>query len=76
LAPEDKNGIVWMIFFLWGIGTLLPWNAICNEFDFFEFNMKDMEPGSRYPSAVNGMLSITQILMIFFGNKLRDRTKI
>ena len=33
--PEDKGGIVKKIFFCWGVGVLLPWNAICNEFDFF-----------------------------------------
>jgi len=26
--PKDKGGIVWYIFFLWGIGVLLPWNAV------------------------------------------------
>jgi len=47
------------IFFLWGLGVLLPWNAICNEFDFFINEMPDNNPASEYPSAVNGMLAIS-----------------
>ena len=33
-APEDKGGVVKLIFFLWGTGVLLPWNIVMNEYDF------------------------------------------
>ncbi len=34
VAPKDT--ITWLIFFLWGVGVLLPWNAILSVFDYFE----------------------------------------
>lgn len=33
-VPTDKGNTVYKIFFLWGIGVLLPWNCILNVFDF------------------------------------------
>ena len=27
---------IWFIFLVWGIGSLLPWNAISTTFDYFE----------------------------------------
>lgn len=35
MAPVDQGNRVLRIFLLWGIGTLLPWNAILNELVFF-----------------------------------------
>ena len=34
-APKDKNNLIKYAFMLWGVGTLLPWNVICNQFVFF-----------------------------------------
>ena len=34
-VPEDQGGKVNFIFLLWGIGGLLPWNAVLSCFDFF-----------------------------------------
>lgn len=34
--PEDVGGTVYLYFLVWGIAILLPWNAICSIFDFFE----------------------------------------
>ena len=34
--PEDKNHFVYMLFVLFGIGALLPWNAILTSMDFFK----------------------------------------
>ena len=33
--PTDEGNTVYMIFLLWGIGVLLPWNACLSCFDFF-----------------------------------------
>jgi hypothetical protein len=33
-APVD-SGIVYFTFFMYGIGSLIPWNACLNTFDFF-----------------------------------------
>ena len=35
-VPEDEGNTVLLIFYLWGIGVLLPWNAILSCFDFFQ----------------------------------------
>ena len=35
-APEDKGNKVYLIFFLYGFGILLPFNAILTALDFFE----------------------------------------
>jgi hypothetical protein len=34
-GPEDKGGVVFAIFLLWGIGVLLPWNAVLSIYDYF-----------------------------------------
>jgi hypothetical protein len=34
--PEDKNNLVYMLMILFGIGALLPWNAILTALSFFE----------------------------------------
>ena len=33
--PEDKYNLIYVIFFLYGIGILLPFNAVTTAFDFF-----------------------------------------
>ncbi len=34
--PEDKHGIAYLLMFLFGIGALLPWNAILTALPFFD----------------------------------------
>ena len=33
--PVDKGNVTYMIFVLFGVGALLPWNAILCALDFF-----------------------------------------
>ena len=40
-APEDKNNMIYLIFHLYGVGILLPWNAVLTAFDFFEAKVSD-----------------------------------
>ena len=35
LPPEDKYNMIYVIFFLYGVGILLPFNAVTTAFDFF-----------------------------------------
>lgn len=35
-GPVDKHNICYYIFLLYGIGTLLPWNAVLTSSDFFD----------------------------------------
>jgi hypothetical protein len=34
--PEDKHNVVYLLMFLFGVGSLLPWNAILTSIDFFK----------------------------------------
>lgn len=33
--PEDKGGVAFYLMLLFGIGALLPWNAVLTALDFF-----------------------------------------
>lgn len=63
---------------LWGIAILLPWNVVLNEFVFFlnEMNGYSLSPLTTYPFAVNGLLAVSQIYMIFFGHKFSLKFKV
>ena len=62
--PVDEGNKVWWTFFMWGIGVLLPWNAILSVFDYFAYEMKGFKPTFVYPFAVNCFLALSQIYMI------------
>jgi hypothetical protein len=34
--PKDEKGIAYMLMFLFGIGSLLPWNAVLTALPFFD----------------------------------------
>jgi hypothetical protein len=57
--PKDVNSRIHIIFFIWGIGVLLPWNAILNVFDFFGYEMQNHDPVFVFPFAVNILLFVT-----------------
>ncbi|XP_076015081.1 equilibrative nucleoside transporter 1-like [Genypterus blacodes] len=40
-APRDKYNAVWIIFFILGLGTLLPWNFFMTATMFFTSRLKD-----------------------------------
>ncbi|XP_022622433.1 equilibrative nucleoside transporter 1-like isoform X2 [Seriola dumerili] len=40
-SPKDKYFSVWLIFFLLGLGTLLPWNFFMNATMYFTSRLKD-----------------------------------
>lgn len=74
--PEDKGNVVNIIFLLWGIGVLLPWNAVLTCFDFLSAEMKGYQPSFVYPFAVNGLNAFSQLVVILYGHKLSNRVKI
>ncbi|XP_042289156.1 equilibrative nucleoside transporter 1-like [Thunnus maccoyii] len=47
-APRDKYYAVWLIFFVLGLGTLLPWNFFMTATMYFTSRLKD--PPSDFPS--------------------------
>lgn len=40
-APRDKYNAVWLIFFILGLGTLLPWNFFMTASAYFTSRLKD-----------------------------------
>ncbi len=57
--PEDKHNIAYYLVLLFGLGTLLPWNAVLTSLDFFDSKMHDYKPASVFGLAVNGLLIFT-----------------
>uniref|UniRef100_A0A3Q3W7D3 Uncharacterized protein n=1 Tax=Mola mola TaxID=94237 RepID=A0A3Q3W7D3_MOLML len=41
-APRDKYNAVWIIFFIMGLGTLLPWNFFMTATMYFTSRLKDL----------------------------------
>lgn len=39
-VPEDKGGVAYFLMLMFGIGALLPWNAILTALDFFKEKVK------------------------------------
>lgn len=59
--PHDEGNKVYNIFLIWGIGVLLPWNAVLSTMDFFDAETADptkvftLKPDFVYAFAVNGL---------------------
>ena len=41
--PEDKGGVAYLLMLLFGIGALLPWNAILTALDFFKEKVSECD---------------------------------
>ena len=74
--PTDSDSVVQTIFFMWGVGALLPWNAVLSAFDFFGSEMNGFQPAFIYPFGVFLMTTFSQFLMLIYGNKLSDSFKV
>ncbi|XP_059215497.1 equilibrative nucleoside transporter 1-like [Centropristis striata] len=58
-APRDKYNAVWIIFFILGLGTLLPWNFFMTATMYFTSRLKDQETAPSLNLTVNGTLEGT-----------------
>ena len=67
--PEDRNNIAYYMVLLFGLGTLLPWNAVLTSLDFFDSKMHEYKPASVFGFAVNGLLIFTSIGNMIYGQK-------
>ncbi|XP_071015751.1 equilibrative nucleoside transporter 1a isoform X1 [Oncorhynchus clarkii lewisi] len=52
-APQDKYNAVWIIFFILGLGTLLPWNFFMTATMYFTSRLKD--------PAIEGSVNLTAV---------------
>lgn len=70
--PEDKNNSAYYLMILFGVGALLPWNAILTALDFF--NEKVSSAGYRpdfvFGFAVNGIQVFTSIANMIYGHRV------
>ncbi|XP_023250178.1 equilibrative nucleoside transporter 1 [Seriola lalandi dorsalis] len=55
-APRDKYNAVWIIFFILGLGTLLPWNFFMTATMFFTSRLKDPPTDLSSNQTANGTL--------------------
>ncbi|XP_010768374.1 equilibrative nucleoside transporter 1 [Notothenia coriiceps] len=55
-APRDKYNAVWIIFFILGLGTLLPWNFFMTATIYFTSRLKDT-PSDLPSTQTNGTLA-------------------
>lgn len=52
-APRDKYYAVWIIFFILGLGTLLPWNFFMTATAYFTVRLKNQTAGDPINQAAN-----------------------
>ncbi|KAF7659011.1 hypothetical protein LDENG_00004340 [Lucifuga dentata] len=55
-APRDKYNAVWIIFFILGLGTLLPWNFFMTATMYFTNRLKDPPTDVSSNQTANGTL--------------------
>ena len=68
--PVDRGGVVYLIFLLFGVGALLPWNALLTAFDFFEAFLQGYDPVFVFTLALNGPNFIFILVMVAVGDKI------
>ena len=47
-APEDKMRRVWLVFYMLGMTTLLPWNFFIAVNDYWNFKFRDIEHNATH----------------------------
>ncbi|KAK5882650.1 hypothetical protein CesoFtcFv8_021212 [Champsocephalus esox] len=54
-APRDKYNAVWIIFFILGLGTLLPWNFFMTATMYFTSRLKDTPSTQTNETSADGV---------------------
>ncbi|ROI80408.1 Equilibrative nucleoside transporter 1 [Anabarilius grahami] len=57
-APQDRYKAVWIIFFILGLGTLLPWNFFMTATMYFTKRLKDPQTNGEHNKTANGTVVI------------------
>lgn len=52
-APRDRYNAVWIIFFILGLGTLLPWNFFMTATMYFTHRLKDSQTNGERNQTAN-----------------------
>ena len=67
-SPPPISLIKRFIFILFGLASLLGWNAITSELPFFTFYLKKMDPATSFPFLNYALNIVLQFLMLYNRN--------
>ncbi|KAF4106115.1 hypothetical protein G5714_013777 [Onychostoma macrolepis] len=67
-APQDKYNAVWIIFFILGLGTLLPWNFFMTATMYFTDRLKDSQTNGNHNLTANVTATDRSVLESKFNN--------
>ena len=67
-SPPPKSFIKTFIFILFGLASLLGWNAIMSELPFFTFYLQKMDPATSFPFLNYALNIVLQFLMLYNRN--------
>ena len=67
-APPQPNLLRKFIFILFGLASLLGWNAITSELPFFTFYLEKMDPATSFPFLNYALNIVLQFLMLYNRN--------
>ena len=67
-SPPPISPIKRFIFILFGLASLLGWNAITSELPFFTFYLKKMDPATSFPFLNYALNIVLQFLMLYNRN--------
>ena len=67
-SPPPTSLIKRFIFILFGLASLLGWNAITSELPFFTFYLKKMDPATSFPFLNYALNIVLQFLMLYNRN--------
>jgi equilibrative nucleoside transporter 1/2/3 len=74
--PEDKYNHIWYIFVLFGIGILLPWNAVLTALDFFIISYPNYNPAFVFGLTLNAPNFAFNFVTIFFAKYISQTLRI
>lgn len=67
-APRDRYNAVWIIFFILGLGTLLPWNFFMTATMYFTNRLKDSQTNGERNLTANVTIDDRNVLELKFSN--------
>ena len=67
-SPPQIGILKTLIFILFGLASLLGWNAIMSELPFFTFYLKKMDPATSFPFLNYALNIVLQFLMLYNRN--------
>lgn len=68
-VPEDKGGTVYIIFFILGIATLLPWNVFINSSDYFSFRFQGTSYQNNFENFFGICFNVSNVFSLAYATK-------